>query len=293
VQRWIATGPSTFSLEQGEVAPPGPGEVTIAVRAAGMNPADYKHLRRATSFPAPVGYEVAGVVSSVGAGAGFDLGDEVLAFRVRGGWTSHLNVPAADVFAKPAGLPFPEAAGLLLTGTTASEMLHVVGARAGETILLHGASGAVGIAVLQIAATLGVHVVGTASETSFAKVASFGGTPVAYGDGLAERLAGHDIVAALDCIGTDQAVATSVALVADRSRILTIAAGEASGLPRIGGTMPASKRYRDAARQDLVDLAADGRLTVPIARTYPLAEAMDALELLQGGHPGGKIVLLP
>ena len=292
-RRWIATGPATFSFEEYDVPPPGPDEVTVSVRAAGVNPADHKHVRQATSFPVPVGYEVAGVVSAAGADTGFAVGDEVVAFRIAGGWATDVTVPAADVLRKPASLSFPEAANLLLAGATASEMLHVVGATAGETVLVHGASGAVGVAVLQLAATLGVRVVGTASESSFDKVASFGGVPVAYGDGLLDRLAGFDIVAALDCVGTEEAVEVSRTLVPDRARTVTIAAPESAGLPRIQGARPASKAYRDAVRQDLVDLAADGRLVVPMARTFPLADAMEALALLRTGHPGGKIALVP
>lgn len=292
-QRWIATGPSTFSLEEYDVPGPGPGEVTVSVRAAGVNPADFKHPARARSFPVPVGYEVAGVVSAAGADAGVAVGDEVLAFRVSGGWASDLTVPAADVLPKPASLTFPEAANLLLAGTTASEMLHVVRAEPGETVLVHGASGAVGVAVLQLAAARGVRVVGTASEAGFGRVAAFGGVPVAYGDGLVDRLRGFDVAAALDCVGTDEAVAASLALVADRHRIVTIAAPEESGLPRIAGAMPASQAYRDSVRGELVALAAAGRLVVPMARTFRLADAMDAIELLRGGHPGGKLALIP
>lgn len=291
-QRWVATGPTTLSFETYEVPPPGATEVTIAVHAAGVNPADHKHLARATSFPVPVGYEVAGVVSAVGSSAGLAVGDEVLAFRVSGGWASALNVPAADVLAKPAALSFPEAANLLLAGTTASEMLHVVGASAGETILVHGASGAVGVAVLQLAAALGVRVIGTAGPTGRDRVSAFGGVPVAYGDGLLSRVSSYDVVAALDCIGTDEAVSVSRALV-DPERIVTIAAPESSGLRRIAGAIPASRDYRDSVRADLVALAAAGKLVVPMARTFPLAEAPAAVDLLKTGHPGGKIALLP
>ena len=290
-QRWIATSPTDLTLETYDVPAPGPSEVTIAVHAAGVNPADHKHLARATSFPVPIGYEVAGSVTAVGDGAPFAVGDEVLAFRVSGGWASSLNVPAADVFAKPASLSFPEAANLLLAGTTASEMLHVVGASPGETVLVHGASGAVGVAVLQLARFLGVHVIGTCSPSSFARVASFGGTPVAYGDGLLSRLP-SSVDAALDCIGTPEAVEVSTAL-APPSRIVTIAAPESSGLPRIAGAMPASKAYRDSVRPSLVSLAASGDLIVPMATTFPLDAAPEAVELLKTGHPGGKVALLP
>jgi NADPH:quinone reductase len=289
--RWVATGPTTLSFESYDVPPPGPDEVTLTVHAAGVNPADHKHLVRATSFPAPIGYEVAGVVSAVGSSAPFAIGDEVLAFRVSGGWSSSLNVPATDVFAKPPSLSFPEAANLLLAGTTASEMLHVVDASAGDTILVHGASGAVGVAVLQLAASLGVRVIGTCSPARSDVVSSFGGTPVAYGAGLLSRLPAS-VDAALDCVGTAEAVTVSKE-VADPARIVTIAAPESSGLRRLGGAMPASKAYRDAVRADLVALAAGGDLIVPMARTYPLAEAAAAVELLRTGHPGGKVALLP
>jgi NADPH:quinone reductase-like Zn-dependent oxidoreductase len=117
--------------------------------------------------------------------------------------------------------------------------------------------------------------------------------PVTYGDGLVDRLAGFDNAAALDCVGTDEAVEVSRAVVPDPDRIVTIAAPEASGLQRIGGTMPASKAYRDSVRGQLVGLAAEGRLVVPMARTFRLADAMDAVALLRGGHPGGKLALVP
>ena len=157
---WIARdfgGLDVFEMVEEEVRPPGPGEVTIEVLAAGMNPADYKHVAMGgdpRDLPVRVGYEVAGILSAVGpdtgiASGGGAVGDEVLAFRVRGGYSDAVTVPARDVFAKPESLDFPEAANLLLAGTTAAEMLHVTGASRGETIVVHGASGAVGVSVLQ------------------------------------------------------------------------------------------------------------------------------------------------
>jgi NADPH:quinone reductase len=296
-QHWLATGPSefAFALEEYDAAPPGPGEVTIAVRAAGVNPADAKHPARAASYPHPIGYEVAGVVSAVGPDAAFSVGDEVLAFRVSGGWATSATVPAGDVFAKPASVSFEEAANLLLAGCTAAEMLHVTGVAAGETILVHGASGAVGVSVLQQAALLGASVIGTASPSHFDVVERYGGSPIAHGPGLLSRVP-SGVVAALDCVGTDEAVDVSLALVADRSRIVTIAAparAEAEGFQAIGGTRPASREFRDAARASLVDLAASGRLEVPMARTFPLADAMAAVELIRTQHPGGKLALIP
>lgn len=309
-RQWIATqfgGPETWEFAEREVPAPGPGEVTVRVRAAGVNPADYKHVaspRPGTVFPVPIGYELAGVVTAIGpdtelASGGGAVGDEVVAFRVQGGYATELTVPAKDVFAKPPRLADEEAANLLLAGTTAAQMLHVTDVREGETILVHGASGAVGVSILQQAAELGARVIGTASEASFARVRRFGGLPVEYGPGLAERVreaAQGPIAAALDTVGTDEAVDVSLELVPDRLRIVTIVAAqraEKEGFHAVFGAQPESQRYRDSVRAHLLELAGSGRLQVPIARTYPLAEAPEALRFLAEGHPGGKIALLP
>ena len=303
-RRWIATapgGPEVLAFEEYDVPSPGPGEVTIEVRAAGVNPADHKHAARGgpQDFPKPIGYEVAGVITALGPDTGFSVGQEVVAYRVTGGWATSLTVPADSVFDKPGSLSFEAAANLLLVGATASEMLHVTGVAAGETIVVHAASGAVGVSVLQQAALLGARVVGTASERNFDTVRRYGGVPVTYGDGLEQRVrdaAPDGVVAALDCIGTDEAVDVSLALVADRDRIVTIAAGhraESDGIRHIAGAKPDSQAYRDRVRADLVRLAAEGRLEVPVARTFPLADALEAVELLRGQHPGGKLALIP
>jgi NADPH:quinone reductase-like Zn-dependent oxidoreductase len=294
-EHWVATGPTTFVFEEYDVPAPGPGELTIDVRAAGVNPADVKHPARAEAFPVPIGYEVAGVVTAVGRDVGFSVGDEVLAFRISGGWATSITVPAADVFAKPERLSFAEAANLLLVGCTAAEMLDSTRVTAGDSILVHGASGAVGVSVLQQAARLGATVIGTASPSSFAVVRRYGGTPVAYGGDLLARLP-SSVDAALDCVGTDEAVDTSLALVADRSRIVTIAAaGRArdEGFAAIAGNLPASKTFRDQARSGIVRLAAEGRLEVPMARTFALSDALAAVETIRGQHPGGKLALVP
>jgi NADPH:quinone reductase len=308
--KWIANdfgGLDVFEEVEADVPAPGPGEVTIQVRAAGMNPADFKHVARGTDrsrLPVAVGYEVAGVLSAIGpnteiASGDGAVGEEVLSFRVSGGYATAVTVPAKDVFAKPASLSFPEAANLLLAGTTAAEMLDVVGAASGDTILLHGASGSVGASVLQLARLRGVQVVGTASPARFGVVRQFGGTPVAYGEGLEDRVreaAPAGVVAALDAVGTDEAVDVSLALVADRGRIVSIAApgrAQAEGCRVIGGGMPASAAFRDRVRAHLIDLAGRGDLVVPVARTFPLSQARDALEILSRQHPGGKFALIP
>ncbi len=302
-----AGSPDVWEFVEVPVPAPTRGEVTVRVRAAGVNPADYKHVaaaRPGVPFPVPIGYEISGELTAIGPdttiGSGVaSVGDEVVAFRVQGGYATELTVPAEKVFGKPAALTHPEAANLLLAGTTAAEMLDVTRVRPGESILLHGASGAVGVAVLQLAARLGVRVIGTASPASFDRVRRFGGIPVAYGDGLIERVreaAGAPIGAALDAVGTDEAVDVSLALVADRDRVVTIAAApraDAEGFRWIAGSLPDSTRFRDGIRAELIALAQAGDLVVPVARTYPLAEARDAVRDLAAGHPGGKIALLP
>ncbi len=289
-----------------DVPAPKQGEVTIAVRAVGMNPADYKRFASGddrSTLPLSIGYEVAGVISAVGpeteiASGGGRAGDEVLAFRIMGGYASAITVPAKDVFAKPSRLNFAEAANLLLVGTTAAEMLDVVHVGQGDTVVLHGASGAVGVSVLQQARILGARVIGTASEKNFETITQFEGTPVQYGSGLLERIqqaAPGGVVAALDASGSDEAIDVSLALVKDRSRIVSIAAfgrAKQDGFRIIGGMMPESAAFRDQARAHLIELAAEGKLVVPVAQTFPFDQAQSALKLLASAHPGGKLALI-
>lgn len=308
-RHWVAEAagsPDSWEFEEYEPAAPREGEVTIRVHAAGVNPADAKHVaaaRPGVEFPVSIGYEVSGELAAIGPatriGSGeAEVGDEVVAFRVRGGYATEVTVPAAKVFAKPSTLTHPEAANLLLVGTTAAEMLAVTGATPGETVLLHGASGAVGVSVLQQARLRDVRVIGTASPERFGEVRRFGGIPVAYGSGLADRvraLADGPIAAALDAVGTDEAVDVSLALVSDRRRIVTIAnvaRASADGFLAIAGSMPDSARFRDEVRSELIALAQNGDLVVPLARTFPLAEAPEAHRLLATGHPGGELALV-
>jgi NADPH:quinone reductase-like Zn-dependent oxidoreductase len=309
--RWIAPqfgGPEVLKLVESEVAEPGPGEVTIDVRAAGVNPADYKHIAAARGpdreLPLPIGYEAAGVLAALGPGTeiasgGGAVGDPVVAFRISGGYASRITVAARDVFAKPDTLDYPAAANLLLAGSTAAEALHVTGVRAGETVLVHGASGAVGVSVLQQARLIGASVVGTAGEHNFGLVRGFGASPVAYGPGLLERVraaAPEGVAAVIDTVGTDEAIDSVGELLGSPARAVTIVASDrarAAGITAIGGALPASAAFRDGVRGRLLDLAADGRLVVPVARTFPLDEARAAIDLVRSGHPGGKVALVP
>ncbi len=275
---------------------PGPDEVRVEVRAAGVNPADLKHTRRATAYPVPVGYEIAGVVTDVGSAAAdrFAPGDRVVAFRVRGGYATELTFPAEKAFALPDSADDVSAAGLLLAGTTAADMLHRSGASDGDTILVHGASGAVGATLLQLAARRGIRVIGTASPSRLDTVRRFGGMPVAYGPGLVDRLRGWTFDAALDLAGTDEATTASLTLVSDRSRTITAAnksAAEQYGFVAVAGMDPESTAFRDAVRPELITMLAAGELEVPVAQTFPLTRALEALELVASGAAGGKVVL--
>ncbi len=202
------------------------------------------------------------------------------------------------MFAKPTTLTFPEAANLLLVGTTAADLLHTSGAKEGETVLLHGAAGAVGVSVLQQARTLGVRVVGTASPPNFGLVRRFGGTPVEYGPGVIDRVrvaAPDGAAAALDTVGSDEAGDVSLALVADRNRVVTIAAApraKADGHVFVGASNPASGPFRAAARRRILKLAQDGHPVAPMAETFKFDDAPAAFAALTAPHPAGKPALV-
>jgi NADPH2:quinone reductase len=309
-RRWVASdfgGPEVLEEIMVDLPDPGAGEVTVAVRACGMNPADYKHFGRGQDpsvLPLTVGYEVAGSIAALGpdteiaSGAGA-VGDEVVVFRITDGYSSVINAPGADVFAKPATLSFPQAANLLLVGTTAAETLDVVRVSAGETVLVQGAAGGVGTSVVQQARLLGASVIGTASERDFEALAAFGVTPVQYGPELEQRVrqaAAGGVDAAIDTVGVDEAVDVSLALVNDRQRIVSIAAfarAKQDGFQIVGAANPNSSPFRAAKRQAILDLAAQGKLTVPVGQTFPLSEAPAAVRALQGAHPYGKLALVP
>jgi NADPH2:quinone reductase len=304
-------GPEVLSVVDVPVGEPGPGEVRIAVRAAGVNPIDPKAYsgRFGTdpaSQPMRLGAEAAGVVTAVGPDAAgpagpISVGDEVIAYRASGAYAGDLLVPAASVVPKPAGLRWEEAGGLLLTGATAVHTLEAIDLQAGETLLIHGASGGVGLMAVQLAVARGASVVGTAAPANHDRLRGFGAVPVAYGAGLSDRVravAPGGIDAALDLVGTDEAVDVSLELVTDRNRIATIAAfGRAPGLgiKLLGGGPGADPgtEIRDAARLALTEAVAAGRLRVVVARAYPLAEVAAAHREIAAGHTTGKIVLVP
>jgi NADPH2:quinone reductase len=304
-------GPEVLSVVEQPTGSPGPGEVRLDVRAAGINPADWKGYTGVfgtdpAKLPLRLGFEAAGVVAAVGPDAEgpagpIAVGDEVIGYRLQGAYASSLVVPAAALVPKPATLDWAEAAGLMLTGATALHALTALHAGAGDTLLVHGAAGGVGQMLTQLAVAGGARVIGTAGSAGAEMVRRMGGEPVPYGDGLAERvraLAPDGVTAAVDAVGTDEALDVSLALVADRQRIVTVAnfaRGGQAGVKVLGngpGADPGTE-VRNAARLRLTALVAAGRLEVVVARTYPLEDVAAAHREGMTGHSHGKLVLVP
>jgi len=304
-------GPEVLSVVESRLSDPAPGEVLIEVRAAATNPVDYKLYSGAygddpSNLPMPLGFEAAGVVVGIngepeGPGGHIAVGDEVIAYRATGAYASGLLVEAINVLPKPRTMSFEEASGLMLTGVTAIHALTAVKTEAGDTLLVHGAAGGVGLIAVQIAVADGVRVIGTASEGEQERLRSLGVEPVVYGDRLLERVrafAPSGVTAAIDLVGTDEAVDVSIALVADRDRIATIVNSERSksnGIQALGGGPGADPgvEIRSAARLELIRRVEEGSLRVFVEATYPLIEAAAAHRQLAAGHAHGKIILVP
>jgi NADPH2:quinone reductase len=304
-------GPDVLSVVELPIADPGHGEVLLEVRAVGTNPVDYKSYgglfgADPARLPLRLGVEAAGVVTAVGVDATgpagpVHVGDEVVAFRIHGAYAEEVVVPAGSVVPKPSALSFEQAGGLMLAGATAVHALHAVHLSTGDVVVVHGASGGVGLMAVQLALNAGARVIATASEGRHAYLRHLGADPVVYGEGLLERIraaAGGTVDAAVDTVGTDEAIDTSLAVVVDRERIVTLAAiqrGFAEGIKVLGGAPGADPgtEIRAAARLALVKDAEAGRLGVRVAATYPLGEAAAAHRALATGHTFGKIVLVP
>jgi NADPH:quinone reductase-like Zn-dependent oxidoreductase len=299
-------GPEVLALQDIQLPAPSQGQVLVDVRAAGTNPIDYKLYsgemgRDPAKLPMPVGMEVAGVVAEITPGAAgytgpLTVGDEVIVTNISAGYADQVLAMATDVGHKPASLSFEQAAGLLLAGGTAWHLLTKTQVGTGDTVLIHGASGGVGLMAVQLAVARGAKVIATASPARHDQLRGYGAEPVAYGNGLADRVrAIGPVDAALDLVGTDEALDTSVELVADRGRIATIAgfarAGEL-GIAALTGA-DGGQAIRDASHVELIDLAAAGALDVTVDRAFPLDEAAEAHRHLQTGHARGKVVVVP
>lgn len=299
--------PDVLTLIAAERPTPGPGQVLIEVRAGGINPLDYKLYsgmmgNDPAALPMRLGLEVSGVVAEIGPeqpeSDALAVGDAVLADRVQGGYAAYVVADRGDVFAKPETLSFEAASGLLVVGATAVDLLTATDVTAGDTVLVHGASGGVGSLVVQLAVARGARVIGTAGAHRHDEVRQLGAEPIAYGEGLADRvraLAPDGIDVALDTVGTEEAVDTSAELVTDRGRIATIAnfvQAPALGIQVLTGAGP-SAEVRARSRQLLVDLASEGALLVKVDRTFPLSQAAQAHTYLKTGKAQGKLALIP
>src|SRR5215470_8733133 len=276
-------GPEVLAVIDDRTPEPGPGEARIEVKAAGVNPVDYKIYagifnRDPAALPIRIGSEAAGIVTHVGEAASGPAGpirpgDEVIAFRTAGAYAAELVVPAQALVPKPATLGWPEASGLMLTGVTAWHCLIATGVSAGDTVLIHAGAGGVGVMAIQLAVDRGASVIATASPGHHDLIRGLGATPVAHGPGLADRVratAPGGIVAAFGRAGQ-------------------------AGIKALGGGPGADPgtEIRAAARPELAQLAGAGRLRVIMAGTFPLASAADAHRSIRSGHTAGKIALIP
>ncbi|MFE6039538.1 NADP-dependent oxidoreductase [Streptomyces sp. NPDC056452] len=296
-------GPEVLRLVRTDDVHAGPGQIRVAVRAAGVNPVDYK-IRNGwmeaafpTPLPATPGSEFAGVVDETGEGVtGFSVGDEVLGRSATGAYAAHALADADAVAPKPQELGWEEAAALPVATATAARVLDELAVTEGDTLLVHGAAGAVGSAGVQLAASRGATVIGTASPANHDYLRVLGAIPVEYGDGLVERvraLAPQGVDAVFDAAGKG-ALAASVELRGGTAdRIVTIADADAA---KYGVAFSAGGGERQDEAERLAEyaaLAAVGELRIPVAQTFALRDAARAHELSEAGHVRGKLVLLP
>ncbi|GAT75020.1 putative oxidoreductase [Microbacterium sp. HM58-2] len=285
-------------------------EVVVRIEAAGVNPIDAK-LRSAKrpsppiTEPRPVGFDGAGVITAVGeAVEGFLPGDRVAIHDTRGTYASALAVPAQNIALLPDAVTAAEGAGIGIPAGTAYQSLLSLGVRAGDVLLVHAGSGAVGQAAVQFAVAWGATVIATGSPARHDQLRELGAIPVAYGEGLLERVraaAPSPVTVALDCAGTDEAIETSLALVEDRDRIATIVRGPDAadfGIRAFSGGSPVpltdqEKAWRAEALPKTIELIAAGDFTIELGPELPLAEAARAHELVESGEADGKIILVP
>jgi NADPH:quinone reductase-like Zn-dependent oxidoreductase len=288
-------GPDVLYVADVDVPRPGPGQVRVRVKAAGVNGVDGKIRAgamaaiRSTVFPAVPGGEFAGVVDALGEGVReVRVGDEVLGWSDTGSYAEYAL--ATTVAAKPADLDWPAAAALPVAGETAERVLDLLGVAAGETVLMHGASGAVGTLAIQLATARGARVIATAGPANQAYLTSLGATATVYGDGLVARvraLAPDGVDAVFDLAGKG-ALQDSITLRGGTGRIVTIAD---FGARQLGITFSQGSPQRSAVRLAAVAQdAASGKLATTVT-AYPLDQAAAAQQASDAGHVRGKLVL--
>jgi NADPH:quinone reductase-like Zn-dependent oxidoreductase len=284
--------------------------VVVEVRAAGVNPVDWK-LRSGLRASAPlseprrVGSDAAGVIAELGAEVrGWSVGDAVIVRGTNGAYATHLVANPGQLVAAPRGLSWEQAAAIGVPVGTAYQVLTSLGVGRGDTLLVHGGSGGVGQAAVQFARAWGATVVATASHANHARLAQLGATPVAYGPGLVDRIraaAPQGIDVALDAAGTPEAIAASRELVGDHSRIGTIVLGARAAELGIrawaGGSPVPLTAHEQALRLEafvaVSELVDRGEFEIEISARFPLAEAAEAQRVSEAGHVRGKIVLVP
>lgn len=295
-------GIDVLRVEEVPLPEPGEGQVLVRVRAAGINPGEAMirtgalHDRWPATFPSGEGSDLAGVVARLGPGAqGYAPGDEVI------GWTddraSHAEfvlVEAGNLTAKPEGLPWEAAGSLYVAGTTAWAAVRAVSLKPGDTVAVSGAAGGVGSLAVQLAKRTGAEVIGIAGPANHDWLAGHGVKPVAYGEGLAERLRGTAprIDAFIDTFGSGYVKLAVEELGVDPQQVDTIADFAAIGKygVRSDGNMVGASA---AVLAELAGLIVRGELEFPIAATYPLDDVRAAYKELEKRHTHGKIVLLP
>ena len=290
-------GPEVLHVGEAEEPHAGPGQVRVAVRAAGVNPIDWKRRSGAMAqvmpaeFPSTPGDEVAGVVDEVGDGVDdVAVGDEVFGFAVGGGAAEYAVLD--HYAAKPAGLSWAEAAGLPVAVETAVRALDLLGVEEGQTVLVNGAAGGVGTAAVQFARARGARVIGTAGEANHEFLRTLGAEPTTYGDGMVDRvrqLAADGVDRALDTAGHG-ALPALVELTGSPDAVVTIADFSA---PEHGVrvTTGADTRAWHALGQ-AAELSAAGRFSMPVQQTFPLEGAAEAQRVSQDGHVRGKLALV-
>jgi NADPH:quinone reductase-like Zn-dependent oxidoreductase len=288
----------------------GPGEVVVRIEAAGVNPIDIK--QRAGLRPLPpiteprhVGFDGAGTITATGEGvSGFAVGERVAIGDTRGTYASALAVPVKNITRLLDGVTSAEGAALPIPAGTAYQSLRSLGVRKGDTVLIHAGSGAVGQAAIQFAVLWGATVIATASPARHDQLRALGAIPVAYGEGLTDRVreaAPQGVTVALDGAGTDEAIQTSLELVADHDRIATIVRGPDAaklGIQAYSGGNPEPLTEQQLAwRHEAVGVAINlieaGDFQVELGPELPLAEAARAHELIEQHAAAGKIILIP
>ncbi|MFJ3641239.1 NADP-dependent oxidoreductase [Streptomyces sp. NPDC090108] len=279
----------------------GPDTVLVRVKAAGVNPVDWKVAAGRLDpvmylyFPLIPGWDAAGVVERVGAAVtDYAPGDEVIAYDrtdtvQHGTYAELVPVPVRAVARKPASLTWAQAGGLPLAGLTALQSLQAADVTKGDIVLVNNAAGGVGTFAVQIAVAAGAHVIGTASEAKADFLRSLGAEHVAYGEGLVQRvrdLAPEGVDASLDFYG-GEATSASLEVTKSPSRVVSIA----DPAIREKGGVYVFARPDHSGLTKLGDLADAGKLTVHVERELPLADVAEAWRLSQEGHVTGKIVL--